>query len=295
MTMKVGVLKGFLDDKPSCERARGFTVFETMIVLSITTILFVIIAATLSGRQNAAEFIRAIQTAQADIQQVIDQETAGYFPQQTFSCTASASGPSFSAGANAQGTNEPCVFLGKVIQFGMPRASKADNEQFQILTVAGLRSGAAGAGSPFSGTKPAVVNVGNDYASYSIARTLQYGLHVLWVKPVGGNPIGAVGFLMEPGSADSTSNNGYQSGTQQVDLVPVPNTAINQPLLTAATAINTGLNDVNLSVDAPINPAQGVQVCLVSGGTNQSGLITIGQSGRKLHVALDIRSNQTCS
>lgn len=273
-------------------RYAGFTIFETMIVLAVTGGLFVLIVVTLAGRQASAEFTHSIQSIQSQMQQVIDQTANGFFPNtDNFSCTGAGGSVQITAGGNTQGTNQTCVFLGRVIQFGVKNTSP---EQYQVYTIAGLRSALAGSPSPFQNADPTVVGV--NYAAsdagltpFSTSESLQYGLTTLWMKAGGAN-IGAVGFLMEPGSLSSSSGL-YQSGAQQVDLVPIPTTSLGQTLHDVANAINANLDSPSLSV----NPSGGVQICFVSGGTNQSGLITIGGSGRQLVVKLDIKSDRDCS
>ena len=279
-------------------RTDGFTIVETMIVLAVSGALFVAIAASLSGRQNAAEFTNAIQGVQAQIQQTINQVAEGYYPnQQNFSCVAGGGGPQLTAGASGQGTNQDCVFLGKVMQFGVQNSNP---EQYQTYTIAGLRTATTGTGSPFINTLPTVVGVGGNYTDYSDVHALKYGLSTRWVR-VGATTIGAVGFLMEPGAADGTTAAGYSSGGQQVDVVPIRPTNVGQTLAQAIGGIEDansgggGLRDPQLGSSAPVNPASGVTICFVSGATNQSGLITIGSNGRQLTVKLDIRSNQTCA
>lgn len=270
----------------------GFTIVETMIVLAITGALFIAIAATLAGRQNSAEFNHAIQTVQAQIQQTVNQVSAGFYPSNSnFTCAASGSAVIFSSGTSGQGSNQDCIFLGKVLQF---RVQGTAPEVFQTYTVAGLRGPTVGATSPFQNVSPTVVGVGNNYTNYSTASELEYGLTTVWMKSGGAN-IGAVGLMMEPGSLNTASVSGYNSGAQQIDLIPLPGTSLGQQINQAVISITNSLRDVNLTADAPINPAAGVQICFASGGTNQSGLITIGGSGRQLLVTLDIRSNRTCS
>jgi len=276
----------------SVGKAAGFTIVETMIVLAITGGLFVAIAATLAGRQNSAEFTHAIQTVQAQIQQTVNQVSAGFYPNDSnFSCTASGAAVVFSNGSTGQGANQDCVFLGKVLQFNVQGASP---EQFQTYTVAGLRGPTIGATSPFQNVSPTVVGVGSNYANYSTATPLEYGLSTVWMKS-GGTNIGSVGLLMEPGDLSSSSASGYTSGAQQIDIIPLPGTSLGQSVNQGVISITNSLRDVNLTADAPINPAAGVQICFASGATNQSGLVTIGGSGRQLLVTLDIRSNKTCS
>jgi len=273
-------------------RTAGFTIVETLIVLAVTGGLFVAIATTLSGRQNAAEFTHAIQNAQAYIQQAVDQVSEGFYPNAAnFTCANNSGSVQITAGASSQGTNADCVFLGKVIQFGVHGTNP---EAYQVYTVAGLRGPTVGASSPFQNVNPTVVGVGGIYGAYSTTRTLEYGLTAAWVKS-GGTNIGAVGFLTEPGSLDAGSGSGYAPGAQQVDLIPLPGTSLNQTPSQAVGDINTRLRDTALTADAPINPSAGVQICLASGTTNQSGLLTIGGAGRQLRVNLAIRSNTTCS
>lgn len=273
-------------------KQRGFTVVETMIVLVVTGALFIAIAATLAGRQNAAQFTHAIQSIQSQIQQTINQVSAGFYPNQdNFTCTNGGGNVQLSAGANAQGTNQDCVFLGKVMQFDVQNTTP---EQYQVYTVAGLRSATAGATSPFQSADPTVVGVGGNYTNYSTAVALEYGLTTLWVKAAG-NTIGSVAFLMEPGDLVSSSTTGYNSGSQQIDLIPLPGTSIGQSLSQAVPAIESALRDTTLTADAPINPSGGIQICFVSGGTNQSGLITIGGSGRQLLVTLAVKTNRACT
>lgn len=285
--------------------SQGFTIAETIIVLGVTGALFVAIAATLSGRQNAAEFTHAIQSIQSELQQTINQVPAGAFTDHALSCTNGGGAPLFTIGGS-QGTNDACVYLGKVVQFYVAGSGGASPEKYQTYTIAGLRQAQAGPSSPFQPAVPTVVGVRGNYTSYSDARILQYGLRTAWVRSdnnltcqAQSCSIGAVAFLMEPGNA-SSSVSGYSSGAQQVDLIPLNTSALNQSVAQMVADIQNsqiglgGLRDPDLTTSAPVNPANGVQICFASGGTNQSGLITIGSSGRQLLVILDIKNGQSC-
>lgn len=286
-------------------KASGFTIVETMVVLAVTGALFVAIAASLTGRQNAAEFTHAVQSVQSQLQQIIDQVPAGNFPDQQIGCSGGGGSLVFSNGGS-QGTNAECIFLGKVIQFHVHNAGGLSTERYQVYTIAGLNTQGTAA-APFAAAKPSVVQVGSNYAAYSTAVNLEYGLKVVWMRSDNNSgctalacSIGAVGFLMEPGQSGNTGT-GYSSGAQQVDLIPIRTTGLDQDLSTAVTKIQDstlgsgGLQDLSLLTVAPINPTNGVQVCFASGTTNQSGLVTIGSTGRQLAVKLDIKSgNMLC-
>lgn len=317
----LGMRKSFGRIKHTRKSPPGFTILETMIVLAVTGGLFVVFATTLSGRQNKAEFNHAIQNVQVQIQQVINQVSTGFYPNDgSFTCTNSGGNMVFDSAANNQGTNEGCTFLGKVMQFG-PGVNGTDPEQFIVYTIAGLRCPpsptggclASGATSPFSNISPSVVSIGNSvgqYKQYADIKTLQYGLTTKWIRS-DRNPvcaaqacsIGSVGILMEPGTSDTSSTNGYISGTQQVDLIPIVSSPIPtdytsklvDDIPTGVSHIEGSLRATNLTAAAPINPVSGVWICFASGGTNQSGLITIGGSGRQLLVKLDIKNGTNCT
>lgn len=300
--MKIGV-RSWSAPVKRVGQASGFTIVETMVVLAVTGALFVAIAASLTGRQNAAEFTHAVQSVQSQLQQIIDQVPAGNFPDQQIGCSSGGGSLVFSNGGN-QGTNAECIFLGKVIQFHVHNAGGLSTEQYQVYTIAGLNTQGT-AVSPFAAAKPSVEQVGGNYAAYSKAVNLEYGLQVVWMRSNNNSgcvalacSIGAVGFLMEPGQAGNTGT-GYSSGAQQVDLIPIRTTGLNQDLSTAVTKIQDytlgsgGLQDPSLLTVAPINPTNGVQICFASGTTNQSGLVTIGSTGRQLTVKLNVKSGNT--
>ena len=174
-------------------------------------------------------------------------------------------------------------------------------EQYQVYTIAGLNGPPSGSGSPFQKAYPTVVGHtgGLNLSNYSITGTLEYGLTTIWVKDTSNNSsIGSVAFLMEPGTAANSNSSQYSiynSGTQPIDLIPIDDTTLPQDPLSTVGEIESsssgGLQDPSLSV----NPPGGVQICMVSGGTNQSGLITIGDSSGSLLVSLSLKDNMTCS
>ncbi|MGI0135266.1 MAG: type II secretion system protein, partial [Candidatus Micrarchaeaceae archaeon] len=105
MSMKLGI-RFWAVGRAQYARS-GFTIVETMIVLAITGALFIAIASTLAGRQNSAEFNHAIQTVQAQIQQTVNQVSAGFYPSNSnFTCSASGSAVIFNSGAVGQGSNQ---------------------------------------------------------------------------------------------------------------------------------------------------------------------------------------------
>lgn len=240
----------------------GFTIVEVMIVLVVTSLLFTLIALTIAGRQRSNEFTQAINDVRSALQQQISEVQAGYYPRSgSFSCN---SGPSISTGGSVgQGSNGPCVYLGKAFQFGLSSAP----ETVRVYTVVGNRSGTDIASANPTPVTPVSVS---DYTFQ-----LKYGLTVGWIRYAGTNT-GTFAVMNAPLDTSVSQAN----GNTQLDVYGMPAPSLGQAdgLLTA-----THLDSI------VANPAGGVQICLNSGGTNQNGLITIGQNNRQLAVDLKIR------
>ena len=248
----------------------GFTIVETMIVLAVTGGLFVVIAATLSGRQRSNEFTQSINDARSRIQQVITEAKNGYFPNTDYACTASASSVIIAAGSDAQGSRTDCVFLGKVLQFNV---NGHDPSEVIVYPVAGIRTK-----TDVLLADPSVVS--NSLVDLSTNFNLKYGLTVEKTRVVGGTQnVGAFGVLS---SLDTTTPG--KSGDQQFDLYALSGIQLGHDKLTDATDLLSAFSK---------NPAAGFQICFKSGGTDQWGLITVGNNGSQLSVDLQIR-NTTC-
>lgn len=260
----------------------GFTIVETLIVLAVTGILFVSVAAMISGRQGKTQFQQASNEIASRISQVISEVSQGYYPNiDGTSCTASGGRLNFSAGG-VQGQNRGCVFLGKVMQFGVYHT---DPEQFITYSLAGCQhkdcgpSGTSEA-SDLSEARPMVIHASNDTS------ILQFGLSVAWMKYDGISTRG-VGFLQSLGSYSGCT--GLCSGSSQASLYGI-NTggAVNIDAASMETRLNTGRG-------ANLVPASQVQICFLSGTSRQSALVTIGGNGRQLSVTLDVKNGNDCS
>lgn len=269
---------------------RGFTVIEVLIVLAVTGALFTSAALLISGRQRQTQFNQSIRQIQSQIQQAINEVAIGYYSDaNSFRCTATATGPSLTAaGSTDQGTNSGCIFLGKALQF---RVAGSDPEQFATYTVAGLQKRV--------GSEAEVVSLAEARPRVSESLTsrntpMPGGLTTtrMWYNNGSDVNVGAVAFVS---SLAQYSSGSIVSGSQQVNVVPIGGTLINRTKAQTETAINSNLDNGTSAPASPVNPTRGVFMCFVSGGTNQSGLISIGNNGRQLSVTLTIKSNTTCA
>lgn len=280
---------GILKAMKGGNKARGFTIVETLVVIAITGVLFTAIVVTLSGRQARTEFTQSVQEIQSQIQQVISDTGTGYYPNsKNFQCTATLTGPQFSTlAANDQGTNEGCVFLGKAIQFGVSGSTNGI-EDFNIFTIAGLQRQASGDEvQNLAEAKPTPISTATAGVEATETKKLLYGLtaNKAYYGP-SKTPIGTVAFVS---SLASYSDGALVSGSQQVQVIPVSGSQLNRTKDAAAQNIQAQL------ASSEINPADGVTICFVSGGTDQTGIIKIGGSGRQLSVTLEIKGTKVCS
>lgn len=263
----------------------GFTIVETLIVLAVTGILFASVATMLSGRQGKTQFSQATGAISTQISQIINEVSQGYYPNvANTSCNATGGSIHF-GGGGVQGQNKGCVFLGKVVQFGV---AGTDPEQFISYSLAGCQhANCAAAGTDEASTlneaEPTVI------PSSSETNILQFGLSVKWMKYDGHNTRG-VGFLQSLGSYSGCT--GLCSGSSQAALYGINDgdTGPNGTNLSSADMI-AKLNGGN---GANIIPASQVQICFESGTTPQSALATIGGNGRQLSVTLDIKNGVNC-
>lgn len=277
----------------------GFTIVEALIVLVVTTALFVASASVINGRQNQAAFDQAIRQIQSQIQQVLNEVSVGYFPAgSAFGCTSGANGPQLSGGSNTQGTNSACIFLGKAMQF---KVGDADPEQFATYIIAGLRRDQSG-GDPQSiaDAKPVIVAPGQtvhstaEYPDFTVVDKLQNGLQTvkMWYNNGGADQaVGAVAFV----NSLSRGGGSVLSGTGQVDVIPVGGTTLSMSKESAVDAMTTDNTEssghkIVDSVVSPVNPVNGVYICFSSGTTNQYGIIRIGGQNRETAVTLTIKT-----
>jgi len=266
------------DDKPSMG---GFTIIETLIVLAITGFLLLIALLAFQGQQAKVEFGQSVRDMQSIIQQTINEVAAGYFPDSNnIKCQAAGNSLSISQGSVTQGSNTDCIFLGKAMQFGV---GGTDPQQYNVLTLAGLKDN----NGDLAQARPTVV----DLPGVTTNNIVRNGVKVVSMKYVVDNAatdIGAVAFISGLGSFNDGQ---LLSGSQQISLVPVTNSG--KVPNTIDQAVVDAVKD-HLAT-SPINPNGGVQICFQSGGTKQSGLITIGGGGRNLSVDLAIKSTTDCT
>lgn len=130
----------------------GYTVIEVLIVIAVTSLLFISAVALFAGRRQATAFTQGMHDIDSKMHQYINQVGAGLFPEAgAYSCTTSATNrPVLSDVASSLGSNADCIFLGKAMQVS------AGSDRLYTYTVLGNRTKQVG-GEPvttFSDARP---------------------------------------------------------------------------------------------------------------------------------------------
>lgn len=282
----------------------GFTMVEVMIVLAVTSLMFISAVAFINGRQNRTQFTTAINLLQQQLQQIINETANGYYPQTTsFSCTRGSAAPPVltnQSAADRQGQNPDCIFLGKVIQFA-PDISGTTEEPYIIYPIIGNRLGSTNTSeasmlydSP-AGTatfpEAAARGTGTNttLTSATTQASLTQGLTVtgMWYGTSSSQTTSTFGIIS---SLPNPSGAGVASGTQTMGLYTVASTALHQTPEYTADAIFAGK-----ITSAPLQIVNSVSICLASGTTKQWGLITIGQRDASVasNLAVDLQIRDT--
>ncbi|MCA9327210.1 hypothetical protein KDA14_01655 [Candidatus Saccharibacteria bacterium] len=271
--------------------AQGFTIVETLIVLAVTSSLFVMTATIINGRQQKTEFQVGSRAIQQQIQQVINEVQTGFYPiSGTFSCTPTLpNNVQLRNGANAQGTNSGCTFVGKTMVFGGTHTT-----DYAVYSLAGRRTlsdNITDVKTPKEANVTAIAPSTLNPQSPNATATVKLPNNLEYVKGrQSGQPwvttTFPVAFLSS--FANFTGSGENTSGSQDVQLRGYTIMSLWAAQGSDANAIN---NEAARPTPYGASPLAGADICFKSGGTNQSVLITITDG---LRVSYSIRSGMDC-
>lgn len=120
----------------------GYTIVEVMIVLAISSMMFLAANTFISGRVSETNFRTGVNETASRIQDVIDQVSSGQYSDQPFICDTSSGSLVFRSESSEQGTKENCVYMGKIMYF-----NQTDNT-YTIKSLAGKNTGSNNAALP---------------------------------------------------------------------------------------------------------------------------------------------------
>lgn len=284
------------------ETKQGFTIVETLIVLAVTSALFIIATVMISGRTAKTEFQVTVRDVQTRIQKVINETGSGYYPaSQDFACSTTAiqahTSPylSFSSGTSkAQGAHENCIFIGKTFVI--------DSSKLYIYSLAGVRTNSDGSNvtTPQEAHTTAIargVSVNNSglFPDLTEVVALPYDVKLVGadagegLTDVAATPIYAFSVMSSLASTSATP----AQATQNYNLYGFNGNFVSGRSQAEYTD-NIG-NEQQLATAVAFPLRQQVRLCLKSGGTDQLALLTIGGGGSTaVRVAIQNGSSQ-CS
>ncbi|NDC21792.1 hypothetical protein EBZ57_00290 [bacterium] len=112
----------------------GYTITEVLIVLAISSAMFIAANAFISGRVAETSFRTGVNEMASRIQDIINQVSSGQFSDRPLNCSIDLLGNiNPVAGTNEQATKKDCIYLGKKIKFSSPEP------KYTIATLAGKR------------------------------------------------------------------------------------------------------------------------------------------------------------
>lgn len=305
--------------------ARGYTIVEVMIFLAVSSFMFVIAAAFVSGKQGQAEFKQGVNDLASQLETTINNVADGYYPAVGFvNCNASSASLVYSfvsQSSTSEGGNIGCVYMGQAIQFN---SSPSDPSVYSIYTVVGRQfstdaynttgpqDGSVGDLSDLpttlSAAQPRTLRIGGEGYETSggpvqdavQTKTLNWGVQVTGVYSfsAGISNNSSPSYRNASGHNDNKVALGFmstlpnslgalaQSGSQSTTMLAFPG-------VSSARDIDEQLGGANIDdiAGGPIKPQPNVVICL-KGGNGQIGSITIGGSGgNRLSVDTEFGNN----
>ncbi len=278
----------------------GYTILEVMIVLAVSGIMFLIAANFISGKQEAASFPQGVNQLAANIQNTIEQVDNGQYSDIDFTCTFHYGDSSVnittspevtrtnSMVGDTQGTQAPCIFLGKVIQFN---SGLVNTQQYQTFTLAGGRLDAANqpittlANASPTTVKPFLTVQSIVPQSLNIVDMNQEPiskeppLTYTFAAGTASNTSYGVGFIQSLGT---TSQNGAQNGAQPLNLYYV-----------AGLAANMALPVIDKTTITLVPPGNEIVMCVTD--HTKYAYIEIGSANSQVNVSVKMLGANQCT
>ncbi len=257
-------------------KSGGFTILETIIVLTVTIALLGSMLALFQGRIPRTQFAKAVNELSVRLTDVATQVADGNYPEiSKIKCTTASGKPELSTTtdplAEGQGTNQECIFLGQAVKFGSKNCNIGNNEcdDLKIFTVAGRRQfiDASNVTRVVNSLSDANPN-SNDTVAVQTYK-LGYGLQIKKAYYIDdSNKVEGVAYLQQFGSSISLA--GDPEGILPINLYP-----INGSVGASPDGDFAGASVQSLYGATPAT----IKVCLQSGTSDQYAILDLGLGG----------------
>lgn len=258
----------------------GYTIVEVMIVLAVSGLMFLVASNFINGKQERASFTEGTHEMASQIQNVIEQVTDGQFSDIPLNCSFNGASTNVQAGANGQGTNSSCVFLGKLFRF----YSGGNASTYRILSLAAGRvttnAGGDSIAPTLQNTHPAVITDLTNLQNIPQHLTVSS----ITVTDVDGSVHGDnrnFGFAEGLGSFSGDS---FQSGAQELAMIYSP---------VVAPVSDGGPSEDDTPINDHLAYAKSAVMCLTD-GTRHAQILIGGAAGDASQLSVNVQVVQTC-
>jgi hypothetical protein len=256
----------------------GYTIVEVLIVLAVSSFMFLIAANFINGKQEHTAFVQGTNEMASRLQGLVEQVTDGHYSDIPLSC-APGTPLDFSGSTVTQGTNQSCVFLGKILHFY--RSGTTFPQNYETISLADARS-ATSANWNVSAT-----GIPNLTTQSVVPQNLEVHRMTI-VDASGATNISAynIGFAQGLGTADAlaaTDPNAptYQSGSQTISLIYA------RVVLNQAGPIGAG-NETAVTGSTRVRAAKSATFCL-SDGTRSANLSIGGAPNNSNRLSIRVQ------
>lgn len=267
---------GVNEQNSATDKSSGYTVVETMLFLVISGVILATSLLFFKGRQERIQFTQGTREIEAQLKTTMNEVTSGYYPNKgDFSCSEGSEGPVLNfSGSNELGTNENCIFIGKMLKFA--------SNGYDAYSVLGLRRNNTTIANSLEASKPVV--------SENIKESFKFPWGITVTKVVSFKGAtnaekSSVGVLTSIGTFSDDDGDGsfdIAAGSQTANLLPI-GTALGD-------SYETFSDNVEAMTDADSRPSK-VYICLESGGGDRKATIILGGNDKQLNTELVIDSN----
>jgi len=177
----------------------GYTIIEVLIVLAISSFMFVIASQFISGKAADTSFRTGVNEMASRIQDAIDQVSNGQYTDKKVTCTVDQNSGTYTiteGGGGSQGSNEECLFIGKIVEF------TTDTKTYKVYTLAGRSYKNNSPATSYTDAEPQIVNL------FTVTKSMPQGL-----TPIS-NYVFGVGQ-----SLGSYSSGNFASGSQSTKII----------------------------------------------------------------------------
>jgi hypothetical protein len=293
----------------------GFTIIETMIFLAISGLMVAVTINSIIGKQGNTEFKTGLNILRDNLSLSLTNILNGNYqlPSGHY-CLAGSAQPEISTTPSSSGS---CTFLGEVVSF--------EAKTYTVYTVLGRTHETSNPNLLATNITQAMPSVSPLISqSFQIPESIQIKcLGVLESKLSSANsgcqgsqPIGSFALISFTGfngeNSSGTSLQAYQgsstsgtpilnNGSLQVELIPIPDSSLNNKpsvISSLISNLNNCTDNINTvcigKYQEPINPQNGIILCLNSGTNNESSDLIFGGNNSPSSVTIKLFGSPGC-